>query len=106
MINTVLGVLCILLAASSLIMFWYVRRLIYNLNEIYGLIRETLGAVSDYEEHLEKVYNMDTFYGDNTLQGLLDHSRDLKKGLEEVGLIIQGFFDAEPGEEEENAEEA
>ena len=49
---------------------------------------------------------MDTFYGDNTLQGLLDHSRDLKKGLEEIIVIIRSFFDADPGEEEVNAEEA
>ena len=97
---------CSLLLVICITMFWYIRKLISSLNEIYGLLNETLDAVGEYEEHLEKVYNMDTFYRDNTLQGLLDHSRDLKKGLEEIIVIIRSFFDADPGEEEVNAEEA
>ena len=32
-----------------------------------------------FSNHLEQVYNRDTFYGDEVLQNLLDHSRDIQK---------------------------
>ena len=49
---------------------------------------------------------MDTFYGDSTLEGLLEHSKDLKGGLEKITDIIQSFFDARAREEETDAKEA
>ena len=72
---TLLSVFCILLTAAIGVMIWYVRRLVRALNEVYGLIKIALGAINEYEEHLERVYSMDTFYGDSTLEGLLEHSR-------------------------------
>ena len=72
---------------------------------MYQLIKEALVALSDYQEHLEKVYKMDTFYGDSTLEGLLDHSKDIKTGLEQIVRTMQGFFDEKPSEEEKPREE-
>ncbi len=106
MTTFLLSFLCVVLAIVVGVLLWYIRRLISSLNEMYVLIKETLGALSQYEEHLEKVYSMDTFYGDSTLEGLLEHSRDLKKGLEEIVRIIQSFFDERAREEEPDAEEA
>jgi len=96
---TLLSVFCILLTAAMGVMIWYVRRLISTLDEVYGLVKIALGAIIEYEEHLERVYNMDTFYGDSTLEGLLEHSRDLKKGLEDLVSTSEDFFGDEPEEE-------
>tara|TARA_R110002126_G_scaffold4922_7_gene25514 strand:+ start:6233 stop:6547 length:315 start_codon:yes stop_codon:yes gene_type:complete len=87
------------------VMFWYIRRLISTLNRVYDLVQDILEAVSLYEEHLEKVYKMDTFYGDSTLEGLLEHSKDLKKGLQRIVQTIQSFFDEATREEGTDAEE-
>tara|TARA_R100000664_G_C2744909_1_gene132824 strand:+ start:1386 stop:1706 length:321 start_codon:yes stop_codon:yes gene_type:complete len=106
MTTFLLSFLCVVLAIVVGVLLWYIRRLISSLNDMYVLIKETLGALNEYEEHLEKVYSMDTFYGDSTLEGLLEHSRDLKKGLEEIVRIIQSFFDERAQEEEPDAEEA
>ena len=106
MTTFLLSFLCVVLAIVVGVLLWYIRRLISSLNDLYVLIKETLSALNEYEEHLEKVYNMDTFYGDSTLEGLLEHSRDLKKGLEEIVRIIQSFFDERAREEEPDAEEA
>ena len=34
-----------------------------------------------FQEHLDSIYELETFYGDETLKGLLDHSRDLSSEL-------------------------
>ena len=52
-----------------------------------------------FGEHLERVYSMDTFYGDNTLESLLEHSRDLKKGLQDLVSTSEDFFGDAPEEE-------
>ena len=103
---TLLSVICILLTAAMGVMIWYVRRLIVTLDNIYGLVKIALGAINEYEEHLERVYSMDTFYGDSTLEGLLEHSRDLKKGLEDLVSTSEEFFGESPEEEGIDAPEA
>jgi hypothetical protein len=96
---TVLSIVCTLLVLTTGIMIWYVRRLISTLDEVYGLVKIALGAIIEYEEHLERVYSMDTFYGDNTLESLLEHSRDLKKGLQDLVSTSEDFFGDAPEEE-------
>ena len=35
--------------------------------------------VQGYQDHLENVYGLETFYGDSTLQGLLNHTKDFSE---------------------------
>ena len=106
MTTFILSFLCVVLAVAVGVLIWYIRSLIISFNEMYELIKETSDALNKYEEHLEKVYSMDTFYGDSTVEGLLEHSKDLKGGLEKITNIIQSFFDARAREEETDAKEA
>lgn len=35
------------------------------------------GSIDSYKEHLTRVYGLETFYGDQTLQSLLEHTRQI-----------------------------
>jgi hypothetical protein len=37
--------------------------------------RSVLSEIIEYENHLNEVYGMDTFYGDTTLESLLGHTK-------------------------------
>ena len=52
--------------------------------EVYSRVDESFQAVESYREHLELVYNLDTFYGDETLNSLLEHSKELSNFLGEI----------------------
>ena len=52
--------------------------------------------ITNYRDHLTSVYNMEMFYGDETLQFLLSHTRDLKEMLEEYEDVL---YITEPIEE-------
>ena len=52
--------------------------------DVYSRIDESFGAVESFREHLEIVYNLDTFYGDDTLGSLLEHSKELSSFLGEM----------------------
>ena len=39
--------------------------------------------LQSYRNHLEEVYSRDTFYGDEVLGNLLDHTRDIEEYIKE-----------------------
>jgi hypothetical protein len=47
-------------------------------------IGDTMGLVKEFQAHLESLYEMEMFYGDSTLKGLIDHTKF-------VVAEIQGF---------------
>ena len=56
-----------------------------------------MAVMEEYQSHLERVYGLETFYGDSTLRGLLEHTNDLSVFVSE----IKENFDFEEEKEEE-----
>ena len=65
----------------------YVRAAISRL----VLVSEELGDLQDminsFLNHIKQVYEMDMFYGDQTLQGLLEHAREFSVQMESFEYI-------------------
>ena len=71
-----------------MILVWYIRKLIA---QIFYFSDETIKLEEHFETfgtHLGEIYELEMFYGDETLDGLLRHSRDL---LTKVSDFRQGF---------------
>jgi len=68
--------------------------------DLYSRAEESFLAMESFREHLDSVHNLDTFYGDETLAALIEHSKELSDFLMD---IQQGGYeiDKEPQEEEE-----
>lgn len=81
--------LVVILSSVLGILVWYIFRLIKSLKNTYDYVFSLLGKVKDYHLHLEKVHNMDTFYGDSVLGGLLEHTRELEATLNEA--VEEGY---------------
>ena len=71
-------------------------------------IDEIIFSVQSFQGHLSDVYEMDTFYGDATLQELLDHSKKLNSYLLDMESVLNedSIYGEEIGDKEENDEEA
>ena len=76
--------------------FWYNRQLLSRISFISNNIDDLMKMITNYRDHLASVYNMEMFYGDETLQFLLSHTRDLKEMLEEYEDVL---YITEPIEE-------
>lgn len=72
------------------VMFWYLRKLTQRLTFIYQNIGEVSEIITNYRVHLKSVYSMEMFYGDETLQYLMDHTRSISTLLED--FEDQEFF--------------
>ena len=87
----------------NVIMFWYSRRLTQRLSFIYSNIEDVSKLLSNYRVHLKSVYQMEMFYGDETLKFLMDHTVSISKLLED--FEDQEFFLEEFEESEEDPQQ-
>lgn len=66
----------------SLVLLWYTRNLIEYITLFTDDSREVSNSLRDYLGHLKNVYNMDLFYGDATLESLLEHTKNVTEELD------------------------
>jgi len=52
--------------------------------DIYSRIEESFEAIESFREHLDIVHGLETYYGDETLAALIEHSRELSDFLGEI----------------------
>ena len=60
--------------------------------------------ITSYRNHLKAVYSMEMFYGDETLQHLIDHTKSLYTILEEFEDAYEIAIPSENSEEEQEEE--
>lgn len=100
-------ILSLLLIASVAIngfLIWFNREAIGKLLFVSNNVADTMGLIEEYNEHLESLYEMEMFYGDATLKGLIDHTKfvlvEMKKFEQVYTLTVDGEIDDYPPEEE------
>ena len=86
----------------SYFLYRTVRRALYfseNIDEI-------IFSLQSFQGHLSDVYQMETFYGDETLQNMLDHSRELSSYLLDMEAVLnESSAGEDDGYKENNQEE-
>ena len=85
----------------NVILVWYIRKLILQLHYFSDEVGQLEEELNSFDGHLKGIYELEIFYGDDTLDGLIRHSKDL---LEKVSEFRESFSLEE--EEEEDGEES
>ena len=96
--------LCISITANG-ILIWFSKKQTEKLLFVAGNVFDLVEMIESYRKHLKAVYSLDTFYGDETLMFLLEHTGNLVSVLEQqYGDIIQLTDPTEMVSEEEDEE--
>jgi hypothetical protein len=98
----------ILLGISVLVsgfLIWYVVRLIKKFLHISEELENLFILLEDYAEHVDKVYNLERFYGDTTLEHLMRHSKLVAETSKNFRAMYDINYDLEEDEEYEDEEE-
>jgi len=100
------GIIPFLLFASALlnlVFVWYVYSALQNASEIEEDVHNLMGNLNDFSDHLEQIYSLEMFYGDENLQSLIDHSRRLINNFVDMQ---EKYYEVEVVEydDEENAQ--
>ena len=96
-IEIALGIIGIILIASIWLNIFLVRRLL----SISENLDEFLSTLRDFEQHIRNVYNMEKFYGDEILTGLLEHCVETSQNIKDFVQRYQG--DSDSGDNEKKA---
>tara|TARA_B100000085_G_C18223269_1_gene382721 strand:- start:27 stop:317 length:291 start_codon:yes stop_codon:yes gene_type:complete len=83
----------------NVLLIWFVRKIqtdyiLFIRDNIEGLVQ----MHKEFNEHLDVVNNMEMYFGDQTLVGLLEHSKFTKEQTENFLAVLQGL-DIEAEEE-------
>ena len=83
---------------------WYFRNLASRLR----FISENLGALVEetvsFRDHLESIHDLEMFYGDETLQEMIQHSKELSEYLQGLSNSVVFSYEDEKEEIEEHDE--
>ena len=104
-ISVWLGIALAISAFLNVVFYWLIREQSSRLSVVADNSSDLIELISSFRNHVKAVYSLDSFYGDETLGGLLEHSRALVLILEEQYGDIAALAE-EIEYEEEEAEDA
>ncbi len=108
--------LTFLFAVSTAVLGWFCYKLVFRLNFVSNNLIDLYGRLEEFDQHINFIYELELYYGDETLKNLIRHSKDLRNYmkkykevmelLEEEQIIEEELNDEskEPEEDEENKE--
>jgi len=108
-ISILLGALLALSAGMNVVLVRLASWQAKDLTIISDNIGDLVEIIENYRKHLKKVYELDAFYGDETLQFLLRHTTAVHELLEEQYGDVTSItepIEYEIGEDEDAEEES
>ena len=97
-IEIILSVVCTISILLNIGVFAYARSVITQLLSVSEELGDLKTMIDSFFIHSKEVYEMEMFYGEQTLQALMDHARSFREYMEEFDFIYI------PEEEEPDAE--
>ncbi len=68
---------------ANFVAFYYIRVVLGKLMYVGDNLGDLAEMITTYRNHLKSVYEMEMFYGDETLQFLVEHTKSLHNLLED-----------------------
>ncbi len=82
-------ILLIVSFSLNVLFLFYIRWIL----KMYTSLVEDIYAINEvilkFSEHLKSVYELEMFYGDDTLNSLMKHAREIVEKVEELDLITE-----------------
>ena len=82
-ISVWLGIALVISVLINVVFFWLLREQSSRLSVVVDNSSDLIELISSFADHVKAVYSLDSFYGDETLEGLMAHARSLRALLEE-----------------------
>ena len=97
-LEMILSLILLVSLGINALLFVYSLNLAQKLVMISSEIDDMRAAAASFANHVKSVYELEMFYGDQTLKSLMDHARSFREYMEEFDFIYI------PEEEAEDAE--
>lgn len=94
--------LFLLSLSANIVLIWYVRKLINQFKTAIETVASLNQTIDEYVIHLETVSEMETYYGDATLENLLKHTKDIVKTIRDSGSLFSIVEESEESNNEDS----
>ena len=91
--------------AANIGLFMWLRATLSRLVSFSDEMEDLRDMTGAFSAHVSSVYGLESFYGDETLQGLMEHARSYKEQLDTFEYIYD-LIDKEQIDESSSEEEA
>ena len=61
---------------------WYIANLLEDLSEVNDDLEDLFETTSSLQNHIESIHELEMFYGDQTLEELILHTKDVVSDIE------------------------
>ena len=68
---------------------FYVRWLLGFITKTNEDLKILYELISQFSSHVKSIYELEMFYGDQTLQSLLNHGTELLEKIEQIDIIVE-----------------
>ena len=79
----------------NVMLVWYSRKMVIDLSDLSQEVEEVIADLDVYHKHVERIYNLETFYGDETLRALLEHSKAVSERVKDFTTLFSQIEDEE-----------
>ncbi len=86
-LETILACVCAFSVILNIAVFVYARSAISRLLYVAEELADLKLMVDSFSSHVSGLYEMEMYYGDQTLQGLVDHAQSFNEQLETFEFI-------------------
>ena len=88
---------------GNLLALWYIRRLLAKVLFVSQDLTDLVDLLTTYRNHLQRLFSLEMYYGDETMQFLIKHTKSLLDVLEDYSDIYLMTEPIEVGEEDEES---
>jgi hypothetical protein len=81
--------LFIVSVSINIFLMVYINWLLKIMKNIQEEVKDKVLLITDFNQHIKSIYELEMFYGDKTLEGLLNHGKDLVSALNDIDLIVE-----------------
>ena len=101
-----ISILLILSLITNAFLVWYLYRFFIRYSDLVSLVEDLQYKIFYFSKHLESLYELETYYGEPTVQKLIEHSKVLLSSFDEFNDDYVSFEGEEEYEQlQEKAEE-
>jgi hypothetical protein len=82
-LEIVLIIVLLVSVIANYLAFWYMRRILPGFIYTSQNLQDLTALVANYQKHLKNIYDMEMYYGDETIKHLMSHTTSLMEILED-----------------------
>ena len=95
-----ISIICGISILLNCFLIWYTKEVLATLLFVSENQQDLSAALTSFSSHLSDIYELETFYGDDTLASLIEHMKTVIESIEEYESIYTLIDEIDEGEEE------